>query len=45
MTAVSDRLGRFLSRHGGQRFCAECLVRAVPLRDTEQARRAGMIVS
>ena len=41
VTSVSDRLGRFLSRRGGQRFCAECLTRAVPFRDTEQARRAA----
>ena len=44
-TAISDRLARFLSRHGGQRFCVECLARAIPGSETlskpARCRRVG----
>jgi hypothetical protein len=45
MTTVSARMGTFLANHAGERFCEECLVREMPLRHSEQARRAAGVLA
>jgi hypothetical protein len=45
MPTVSARMSTFLARHAGERFCDECLVREMPLRDSEQARRAAGVLA
>ena len=37
---VSDRVRRFLTHNGGQRFCNECLARQMQIRNIEQTRGA-----
>ena len=45
MPTVSARMGTFLAHHAGERFCDECLVREMPLRDSKQARRAARVLA
>lgn len=37
---VTGRVGDFLITNSGQRFCDDCLTRALPLRNGAQAKRA-----
>ena len=39
-TNTQNRVAEFLTRHGGQRFCASCVARAVRIRSTAPVMRA-----
>jgi hypothetical protein len=43
--SVQRRLSEFLVRHGGQRFCIDCLGRAVADRNVMRVRRAVAMLS